>query len=59
MQDEQALYTQLDLYKNIYMAFSQAAISEGYFPKRKLPKWAISQAATSQACPRPQRTAPY
>ena len=32
-------------------AFFQAAISQGYFPKRKLPKCAIYQAATSQVFP--------
>ena len=31
-------------------AFSQATTSQGYFPKWKLPKCAISQAATSQVC---------
>ena len=31
-------------------AFFRAAISQGYFPKRKLPKCAIYQAANSQAC---------
>ena len=41
MQDEQAVYTQLDMYKNINMVFSQAEISQGYFPKRKLPKWRL------------------
>ena len=33
-------------------AFSQATTSQGYFPKRQLPKCAISQAATSQVCSR-------
>ena len=31
-------------------AFSQAATSQGYYPKCQLPKCAISQAATSQVC---------
>jgi len=32
-------------------AFSQAAISQGYYTKWKLPNFAISQAATYQVCP--------
>ena len=30
--------------------FSKAGTSQGYFPKRQLPKCAISQVATSQMC---------
>ena len=37
-------------------AFSQARTSQVYFPKWQLPKCSISQAATSQVCPR--RSAP-
>ena len=33
-------------------AFSQARTSQVYFPKWQLPKCSISQAATSQVCPR-------
>ena len=32
-------------------AYSQATTSQGYFPKGKNPKCAISHAATSQVCP--------
>ena len=49
-------------------AFSQAATSQGYFPKQNLPNCAISQAASSQAYPshiprphimfQPQRSVP-
>jgi len=33
------------------MVLSQAVTSQGYFPKRQLPKFAVSQPATSQVCP--------
>ena len=39
------------MFRTFPKAFSQAETSQGYFLKRQLSKYAISQVATSQVCP--------